>query len=163
MRRKGGHGMVKERAPALRPGFWKGRALEDLSREEWEALCDGCGRCCLIKLEDEDTGAVHYTDIACRLFDPETCRCGNYALRFQLVKGCVRLSPDTIEQDREWMPTTCAYRLLSEGKDLPDWHYLVSGSRETVREAGVSVHGRTIPEFEVDEDDYEDRIIEDIR
>lgn len=152
--------MVKRQEPALAPGYWKGRALDDLTREEWEGLCDGCGRCCLIKLEDEDTGAIHYTDIACRLFDPETCACGNYALRFQLVKGCVRLSPETIENDKEWMPSTCAYRLLAEGKELPDWHYLVSGSRETVREAGISVHGRTTPEYEVEEDDYEDRIIE---
>lgn len=144
----------------LRPGFWRGRKLGDLTREEWEALCDGCGRCCLLKLEDEDTGEVSYTDIACRLFDAETCRCGNYPLRSQLVKGCVRLSPETIERDKDWMPKTCAYRLLAEGGDLPEWHYLVSGSRETVREAGISVHGKTISEWEVDEDDYEDRIIE---
>lgn len=145
---------------ALRPGFWKDRPLEDLNREEWEALCDGCGRCCLLKLEDEDTGRVHYTDVACRLFDDGSCRCGNYALRFQLVKGCVRLDPATIHEDKDWMPKTCAYRVLAEGGDLPDWHYLVSGSRETVREAGVSVHGRTVPEYEIDEDEYEDRIIE---
>lgn len=147
-------------ATDLAPGFWRGRALSDLNRAEWEALCDGCGRCCLLKLEDEDTGRVYYTDIACRLFDDATCRCGNYALRFQLVKGCVRLGPDTIEDDKEWMPKTCAYRVLAEGGDLPDWHYLVSGSRETVREAGISVHGKTVAEFEIDEDEYEDRVIE---
>ncbi|MFV0473979.1 MAG: YcgN family cysteine cluster protein [Pikeienuella sp.] len=145
---------------SLRPGFWRGRALSDLDRAEWEALCDGCGRCCLIKLEDEDTGEIAYTDVACRLFDDATCRCGNYPLRFQLVKGCVRLSPETIDSDKEWMPKTCAYRLLAEGGDLPEWHYLVSGSRETMRAAGISVHGRTVPEWEVDEEDYEDRIIE---
>ncbi len=146
--------------PSLKPDFWRDRPLEDLNRAEWEALCDGCGRCCLIKLEDEDTGAIAYTDVACRLFDDATCSCGNYALRFQLVKGCVRLAPETIHEDKDWMPRTCAYRLLAEGKPLYDWHYLISGSRETVREVGVSVHGRTVPEYEVDEDDYEDRIIE---
>lgn len=145
---------------ALRPGFWRGRALDDLSHAEWEALCDGCGRCCLLKLEDEDTGAVAYTDIACRLFDDATCRCGNYAARRRLVKGCVKLSPETIQRDKDWMPKTCAYRILAEGGDLPEWHYLVSGSRETVREAGISVHHRTVPEWEVDEDEYEERIIE---
>lgn len=98
--------------------------------------------------------------MACRLFDDGKCQCGNYALRFQLVKTCVRLSPERIEEDKAWMPKTCAYRLLAEGKDLPEWHYLLSGSRETVREAGISMHGQTIPEWEVDEEEYEDRIIE---
>lgn len=149
-----------ENASSLRPGFWRERPLDELSAAEWEALCDGCGRCCLLKLEDEDTGEVAYTDVACRLFDDATCRCGNYPLRFKLVKGCVGLSPETIAETKDWMPKTCAYRLLAEGEDLPAWHYLVSGSRETVREAGVSVHGMTIPEWEVDEDDLEDRIIE---
>ncbi|MEM7544266.1 MAG: YcgN family cysteine cluster protein [Pseudomonadota bacterium] len=146
--------------PSLRPFFWREHALEELSRAEWEALCDGCGQCCLIKLEDEDSGEIAYTDIACRLFDDATCRCGNYALRFQLVKGCVRLSPETIHEDKNWMPRTCAYRLLAEGTSLPDWHYLISGSRDTVHEAGISVRDRTVPEYEIDEDDYEDRIIE---
>ncbi|MEL6792959.1 MAG: YcgN family cysteine cluster protein [Pseudomonadota bacterium] len=146
----------------LKPGFWRGRDLSDLSREEWEALCDGCGRCCLIKLEDEDTGRIAYTDVACRLFDDKTCQCGNYPLRHQLVKGCVRLTPETIDEDKEWMPATCAYRLLAEGKDLYDWHYLVSGDREAVRKAGVSMHGATVPEYEVPEDEWEDRIIEGI-
>ena len=146
----------------LKPGFWRGRALEDLSREEWEALCDGCGRCCLLKLEDEDTGQVAYTDIGCRLFDDQTCRCGNYALRHQLVKGCVRLSPETIAEDKEWMPKSCAYRRLAEGRDLAEWHYLISGDRNAVHEAGISVQGATVPEYEVPEDEWEDRIIEGI-
>lgn len=146
----------------LKPGFWRGRALEDLTREEWEALCDGCGRCCLLKLEDEDTGEVAYTDIGCRLFDHDTCRCGNYALRHQLVKGCVRLTPETIADDKEWMPKTCAYRRLAEGRDLAEWHYLISGDRNTVHEAGISVQGATVPEYEVPEDEWEDRIIEGI-
>lgn len=146
----------------LKDGFWRGRALDDLSREEWEALCDGCGKCCLIKLEDEDTGAVHYTDVACRLFDPDTCRCGSYALRRQLVKGCVQLTPETIDEDKDWMPATCAYRLLAEGEPLPRWHYLVCGDREAVHRAGASMRGQTVPEYEVPEDEWEDRIIEGI-
>ena len=146
----------------LKDGFWRGRALDDLSREEWEALCDGCGKCCLIKLEDEDTGAVHYTDVACRLFDPDTCRCGSYALRRQLVKGCVQLTPETIDEDKDWMPATCAYRLLAEGEPLPRWHYRVCGDREAVHRAGASMRGQTVPEYEVPEDEWEDRIIEGI-
>ena len=146
----------------LKDGFWRGRALDDLSREEWEALCDGCGKCCLIKLEDEDTGAVHYTDVACRLFDPDTCRCGSYALRRQLVKGCVQLTPETIDEDKDWMPATCAYRLMAEGEPLPRWHYLVCGDREAVHRAGASMRGQTVPEYEVPEDEWEDRIIEGI-
>ena len=146
----------------LKPGFWRGRALDDLSREEWEALCDGCGRCCLIKLEDEDTGAIAYTDVACRLFDDATCRCGNYGLRHQLVKGCVRLTPEAIDSDKEWMPATCAYRVLAEGGELAEWHYLVCGDRDAVHRAGISVKGATVPEYEVPEEDWEDRVIEGI-
>ena len=145
---------------AIKEGFWRSKTLEEMSREEWEALCDGCGRCCLLKLEDEDTGEIAYTDVHCRLFDPDTCKCGNYALRKQLVKGCVILTPETIEDDKEWMPSTCAYRLLAEGKDLPSWHPLVSGRADSVVEAGISVQGLSVPEYEVDEEDYEDRIIE---
>ena len=144
----------------IKEGFWRTKTLEEMSRDEWESLCDGCGRCCLLKLEDEDTGEIAYTDIHCRLFDPDTCKCGNYALRKQLVKGCVILTPETIEDDKEWMPSTCAYRLLAEGKDLLSWHPLVSGRAESVEEAGISVRGLTVPEYEVDEEDYEDRIIE---
>ena len=144
----------------IKEGFWRTKTLEEMSRDEWESVCDGCGRCCLLKLEDEDTGEIAYTDIHCRLFDPDTCKCGNYALRKQLVKGCVILTPETIEDDKEWMPSTCAYRLLAEGKDLPSWHPLVSGRAESVEEAGISVRGLTVPEYEVDEEDYEDRIIE---
>ena len=143
----------------LRPGYWRGRALSDLSEAEWEGLCDGCGLCCLIKLEDEDSGALAYTDIHCRLYDAETRRCGNYALRSTLVKGCVRLTPETIDQDKHWMPRTCAYRLLAEGEDLPDWHPLLTGDPASVARARVPV-ASPVPEWEVDEDDYEDRILE---
>ena len=147
---------------ALRPEYWRTTALDDMTRDEWEALCDGCGKCCLIKLDDEDTREIYYTNISCRLFDTDTCRCGNYALRRQLVKGCVQLTPETIDNDKDWMPATCAYRLLAEGKDLYDWHPLISGRADSVAEAGQSVGKRTVPEYEVEEDDYEDHIIEGI-
>jgi hypothetical protein len=142
-----------------RPRFWE-LPLEALTPEEWEALCDGCGKCCLLKLEDEDSGAVHYTDIACRLFDPDSCRCGNYALRRTLVPGCVVLSPDNIGEVAGWMPASCAYRLRAEGRPLPGWHPLVSGDPESVHRAGMSVRGRTVPEWEVPEEELEDHLID---
>lgn len=122
--------------------FWRGKRLDELSAEQWESLCDGCGRCCLVKLEDEDTGKIHATDIACRLFDEGTCRCRDYANRSQKVSDCVRLTPEVVPK-LNWLPPTCAYRLVANGKDLPWWHPLVSGRQETVVEAGVSVLGRT--------------------
>ena len=125
----------------MRKRFWERIALEDMTREEWEALCDGCGRCCLLKLEDEDTGCVHYTNVTCRLFDADSRTCGNYALRRQLVPGCVVLTPETMDDAVQWMPNTCAYRRLAEGKDLPDWHYLVCGDRDAVRRAGSRFTG----------------------
>lgn len=144
----------------MRKKFWDRVPLEDLTTEEWEALCDGCGRCCLLKLEDEDTGEVHYTNVTCRLFDADTCRCGNYALRRQLVKGCVLLTPENIEHTAGWMPATCAYRRLYEGRDLADWHPLVSGSPDSVRAAGIAVAQPLIPEYEVAEEDLEDHILD---
>lgn len=125
---------------ASRP-FWQTKPLEAMSEAEWESLCDGCGRCCLVKLEDEDSGEIHFTDVGCRLLDGESCRCRDYANRTAEVPDCVRLSPQNIAGLR-WMPPTCAYRLLAEGKGLPDWHPLVSGRPESVVEAGVSVKGR---------------------
>jgi uncharacterized cysteine cluster protein YcgN (CxxCxxCC family) len=145
----------------LRPQFWRRFPLESLPRDEWEALCDGCGKCCLIKLEDEDGGPVRYTSIACRLLDLGTCRCGNYALRRQLVPGCVTLDRDSLEEALDWMPATCAYRLVAEGRDLPDWHPLVSGDPESVHAAGVSLRGRMIAEYEVAEEDWEDHLLEE--
>ncbi len=144
----------------LRPQFWK-RPLKDLTPAEWEALCDGCGKCCLNKLEDPDTGEVAFTRIACRLLDGESCRCSQYSIRRTFVPECVVLSPSTIGDTAYWMPRTCAYRLRHEGKPLPDWHYLISGDRESVHAAGQSVRGWTIPEFEVAEEDWEDHIIDE--
>jgi uncharacterized cysteine cluster protein YcgN (CxxCxxCC family) len=139
--------------------FWREKPMNALSPTEWESLCDGCGRCCVIKLEDEDNGNIFYTDIACRLFDDQTCRCGNYGLRSQLVKGCVVLTPKTLSDVAHWMPTTCAYRLLYEGKPLFDWHPLVSGDPESVHAAGISLRGGVVPEYELGEEEFEDHIV----
>ena len=139
--------------------FWKIKPLGAMTPAEWESLCDGCGRCCVIKLEDEETDELFYTDIACRLFDDRTCRCGNYGLRAKLVEGCVVLTPKTLPEIAHWMPSTCAYRLLHEGKPLYDWHPLVSGDPESVHAAGISLRGRVVPEYEVDEADFEDHIV----
>ncbi|MFQ5624324.1 MAG: YcgN family cysteine cluster protein [Paracoccaceae bacterium] len=148
--------------PDIRPRFWERIRLEDLTSAEWEALCDCCGKCCLLKLEDEDTGEVSYTSVACRLLDDQTCRCGNYPLRRQLVKTCIVMSPETLADSLDWMPATCAYRLRAGGKPLAGWHPLVSGDPESVHRAGVSVRHRTIPEYDVDEDDLEHFVIEEI-
>lgn len=145
----------------LRPEFWRHYSLEELSRAEWEALCDGCAKCCLIKLEDEDTGEVAYTDVACRLLDRGTCRCGNYALRRQLVAGCVTLTVENKEEVLEWMPATCAYKLVDAGRDLEPWHPLISGTPESVHEAGISRRGHMVAEYDVDEDDWPDHVIEE--
>ena len=145
-----------------RPKFWETIPLEDLSKPEWEALCDNCGRCCLLKIEDEDTQEIEFTNIACRLFDGVNCNCGQYALRKQMVKDCVVLTPENIERHAYWMPTTCAYRLLFEGKPLFDWHPLISGNPETVHEAGISMRYKTLAEYEINQDDLELYVIEEI-
>ena len=145
----------------LRPGFWT-RPLHTLTPREWEALCDGCGKCCLNKLEDADTGQVFFTRIACRLLDDETCRCGQYEERKRFVPECVVLTPKSIAKVAYWMPSTCAYRLRHEGKPLYDWHPLISGRAESVQEAGESIRGWTLPEYEIPEEDWEDHIIEDL-
>ena len=141
--------------------FWETKPIDALSSAEWEALCDGCGKCCMNKLEDEDTGEVALTNIACRLFDDSTCRCGQYDIRHQFVPDCIVLKPGNIEQNLYWMPETCAYRLVYEGKPLFDWHPLISGTADTVHRAGVSMQNATVPEFEIPEDDWEDYIIEE--
>jgi uncharacterized cysteine cluster protein YcgN (CxxCxxCC family) len=144
-----------------REKFWT-LPLRDMTREEWEALCDHCGLCCLIKLEDEDGGEVAYTSVHCRLYDPAACRCGSYPLRRMLVPGCVSLTPDSLAEHAEWMPRTCAYRRLHEGRGLPDWHPLIGGDPEGARKAGVAVPAAATPEYEVDVDDLEDHVIEGI-
>ncbi len=145
----------------LRARFWEKVPLKNMAPKEWEALCDGCGKCCLNKLEDEDTGEVVFTRVACRLLDGETCRCGQYDIRLQFVPECVHLTPQTIDKVAYFMPASCAYRLLSEGKPLYDWHPLISGTAESVHEAGMSVRGWTVPEFEVPEEEWENHLIEE--
>lgn len=145
----------------LRPRFWERVRLKDMTPHEWEALCDGCGKCCLNKLEDADTGEVALTRVACRLFDDTTCRCSQYEIRKQLVPECVVLTAKTIHKHAYWMPETCAYRLLHEGTPLPAWHPLLTGNAESVHHAGVSARGLTVPEWEVPEDEWEDYIIEE--
>ncbi len=144
----------------LRRKFWE-LPLKSLTAPEWEALCDGCGKCCLNKLEDEDTGTVAFTRVACRLLDNDTCRCAQYDIRLQFVPECIVLTPQTMDKVGYFMPETCAYRLRHDGKPLPDWHPLVSGDPESVHAAGQSVRGWTVPEFEVPEDEWEDYVIEE--
>ncbi len=146
---------------SMRPRFWERIALGEMRPAEWEALCDGCGKCCLNKLEDEDAGEIAFTNIACRLFDNDTCQCGNYAIRKQLVPECIVLSPGNIAEVAHFMPRSCAYRRLKEGRGLADWHPLVSGDPESVHRAGISVRGATVPEFAVPEEDWEDHIIDE--
>lgn len=145
----------------MRPRFWE-RPLADLAPAEWEALCDGCGKCCLNKIEDEDTGEVAFTRVACRLLDSDTCRCSSYANRHDYVPDCVVLTPKKLPQIAYWLPRTCAYRLRHEGKPLPDWHPLRTGDPETTHQAGESVRGWTVSELTVTEDDWEDLLIEDL-
>jgi uncharacterized cysteine cluster protein YcgN (CxxCxxCC family) len=129
-----------------------------MSSEEWESLCDGCARCCLHKLEDEESEEVFYTDVACQYLEQDACRCTEYQDRNRLVPNCVWLTPDDVDTFH-WLPTTCAYRLIAEGQALPSWHPLVSGRVESVHEAGISVAGRCVSEAFVHDEDFEDRII----
>ncbi|TNE42559.1 MAG: YcgN family cysteine cluster protein [Alphaproteobacteria bacterium] len=135
--------------------FWKSKSLTEMTHAEWESLCDGCARCCLLKLEDEDTGEIIFTNVACHLLDQETCRCTNYAKRSKLVPTCIKVTAENAAA-LAWMPPTCAYRLLAEGKDLFPWHPLVSGDPESVHKAGISVRGRVVSEEGIDEEDLED-------
>ncbi|WP_068087708.1 YcgN family cysteine cluster protein [Polycladidibacter stylochi] len=138
--------------------FYKAKALEQMSLSEWESLCDGCGRCCLNKLEDWDTGEIHWTYVACTLLDGNTCRCKNYEDRFNFVPDCVQLTPKVV-RELKWLPPTCAYRLIKEGKELYWWHPLVSGDPQTVHHAGVSVQDKTVTEDGLEPEDYEDFLV----
>ncbi len=136
--------------------FWREKPLGAMTRAEWESLCDGCGRCCLHKLRDDDTDAIAFTNIACRLLDAQACRCKDYANRRKRVPDCVRLTPTRVAAI-DWLPPTCAYRLVAEGRDLAWWHPLVSGRAESVHEAGISVRGRTVSEREAG--DFQDHVV----
>ncbi len=149
-------------APADLPTrFWEHKSLKQMNRTEWEALCDGCGKCCMNKLEDEDTGEVALTRVACRMFDDATCRCSQYDIRHQFVPECIVLEPKNLDKNLYWMPETCAYKLLHMGKPLYDWHPLISGNPESVHRAGVSMQDATVPELHVPDNDWEDHIIEE--
>lgn len=137
--------------------FWKEKKLHEMSRREWESLCDGCGKCCLHKIEDADSGEILSTNVACKLLDPKTCLCSDYKNRKKHVSDCQILTPKKVASFR-WLPTTCAYRLLSEGRELPRWHPLVSGSPKSVHNAGASVRGKVI--LERPNMDLEDFIVE---
>lgn len=139
--------------------FWETKQLHELDKTEWESLCDGCAKCCVHKLEVEETGEIHYTCVACRLLDVNTCRCTNYGQRHELVPECAVLSADHPEHFA-WMPETCAYRLVQEGKPLPDWHPLTTGDPASVHAHGASAKKKLIPEFLADEEHLEKYIVD---
>ncbi len=132
--------------------------MEQMNKQEWESLCDGCGKCCCIRMEDEDTGAIYVTDVSCKLFNKDTCRCGDYKNRTIHVPDCVQLTAQNAGV-LKWMPHTCAYRLIANGQDLFDWHHLVSGSKQTIHDVGMSVQGATYNEVDIDEDDHQKHIV----
>jgi uncharacterized protein len=140
--------------------FWRAKSLDAMSPAEWESLCDGCARCCLVKLEDEETGAIHHTDVGCTLLDDSACRCRDYDNRQGRVPDCLRLTPEAV-RTLSWLPPTCAYRLLAEGRDLYWWHPLVSGDPATVHRAGISVRGRVAgPEEDFSLEELLDRVVD---
>lgn len=147
-------GIEDEAAP-----FWQRLSLSEMSQDQWESLCDGCARCCLNKLEDWDTGEIFWTDVVCRLLDDETCTCTDYPNRTTRVPDCQTLTPENVPL-LKWLPPTCAYKLVSDGRDLYWWHPLVSGDRDTVHFAGISVRGRTVSENGVSTEQYEDHVVD---
>jgi uncharacterized cysteine cluster protein YcgN (CxxCxxCC family) len=138
--------------------FWETTSLKDMTRKQWESLCDGCALCCLHKLEDEDTEEVYYTDVHCRYMDTANCNCTVYLERQEKVPNCVWLTPDQASEFH-WLPDSCAYRVLAEGRKLADWHPLISGDPNSVHEAGVSIKGKGVADDQVAEEDWEDHII----
>ncbi|MGB5211175.1 MAG: YcgN family cysteine cluster protein [Gammaproteobacteria bacterium] len=142
--------------------FWRRKSLAEMDQTEWEALCDGCGRCCLHKLEDADTGRIEFTRVACRLLDLDDCRCSDYPGRMEQVPDCIQLDPENVSAFG-WLPLTCAYRRLAEGRDLAWWHPLLSGDPESVHRAGISVRGKVLSEAHVAEDGMDEHVIHWIR
>ena len=146
---------------SIKRNFWKKKKLEEMSQEEWEALCDGCGICCLYKVENADTGVVELTNIVCRFLDTDKCRCQLYENRHSAMPTCIKLTPKNIA-GLTWLPETCAYRLILAGRSLPNWHPLVSGDPQSVHTSGASIRGRVMAESEVNMDHIEEYIIDDL-
>ena len=138
--------------------FWRHKSLEEMNAEEWESLCDGCARCCLIKLSDPESDEVSYTAAHCEFLDASRCRCTDYERRTQLVDDCVRLTPRLV-REANWLPHTCAYRLIAEGKELPVWHPLRTGDANSVFEAGIAIRGRTVSATSVHQNDLDDMVV----
>lgn len=137
--------------------FWEHKKLADFTEEEWEAVCMNCGKCCLFKLEDEDCGEIYYTNVVCRYFDKEHCRCNCYQERCRLVPTCLKLTKDNVDKIG-WMPQSCAYRRLAEGKGLPEEHPLLNNGQMAEEH---TIKNYCVSELEIDENDLEDHIIED--
>ncbi len=144
----------------LRAQFWDKLPLDELNQNEWEALCDGCGLCCLVKLEDEETGHIYFSKLTCALLDSHACRCSEYKNRYKKMSDCRAITPQSLRQI-DWLPPSCAYRLREQGQPLFSWHYLISGSKESVHEAGISTRGWTMSEKGIPVDDYEDYLVAD--
>ena len=141
----------------MNDAFWQTKTLEQMTNQEWESLCDGCGKCCLHKLIDEETEELYFTNVACNLLDVQTCCCRDYENRFSYNEGCLKLTRKNLPEFN-WLPSTCAYRLLAEGKELPHWHPLITGSKKTMHEAGASVQNKAVYAIEVI--DWEDHILQ---
>jgi len=139
--------------------FWETKHLEEMTRQEWESLCDSCGRCCLHKLQNDFTEEIFYTQIVCHLLDQKTCQCTKYLERSVLVPSCVTMKPEDAKK-LSWMPNTCAYKLLANDKPLPHWHPLITGNRDAMIEEGIAITGKVISENDVPEENWEDYIIE---
>lgn len=147
---------------ALRPQFWKTYTLDQLTNPEWEALCDGCGLCCLVKLQDEDDGEVVYTKVACQLLDTQTAQCSDYANRMKFVPDCLQLTPELVPQ-LSWLPKSCAYKRVDQGLDLPDWHPLLTGKAQSDIPAKKSAAKRCISEKDINPDDIEEYLVRWVR
>jgi len=144
----------------MRDRFWETHSLDELDQDEWEALCDGCGRCCLIKLEDDETGDIHFTRVACQFLDLGCVSCSVYPQRFKKQPDCIKVTPHLVRHHADWLPPSCAYRLLSESKPLEWWHPLISGNKQTVVDAGISVAPWALSETHVSEEDWQDHVIQ---
>jgi len=138
--------------------FWETKSFDKLNREEWEALCDGCGRCCLLKIEDKDNGDLFYTNVVCEFHDSEHCRCTAYQHRSSLVPDCIKVTPE-LARDEKWLPDTCAYRLLAERKSLFDWHPLITGDPDSIHQADLSVRDKVVSEKYVHPDELPEHLV----